>query len=860
VPDSDAAPTTPADGQDDRDSDGGHDGHDRGRDGRDGRDDHDGGHDGHDGGHDGGNGGGNDSPYDGPPRPAKRLSERSFHGDVVADPYAWLRDADDPEVLPHLQAENAWTGAVTTRLTGLRNDVFEEIKRRTQEDDTSVPVRDGSWWYHQRSEEGKPYAAFCRRPDDGTGTAWVPEAAEQVVFDPNELAGEGDYLGVGVLDVSPDGNWLAFAIDRDGDERHELRFRDLRDETSSAEVIDDVAYGFAWAADSSTCWYTLQDAASRPNRVLRHVVGADPAEDTEVFREDDERFHVSVGASRSGDLAVIGADSAVTSEAWLLDAHRPETEPQVVSAREQGVEYSVAHHPTDLLVVSNHDGAEDFALWRAALAGTRVAPRSEWSPVLPHRPGTRLSGVEAFAGHGVVHGRTDGLTALWLLDPVTGSTRLFPTDEAVGTIGPGANPTFDTATYRFSYQSLATPPSVIDEELATGERTVRKQLPVLDGFDRSQYETARDWAVAGDGTRIPISLVWRTDRVAIDGPAPCVLYGYGAYEASMDPWFSIARLSLLDRGVVFALAHVRGGGELGRRWYEDGKFSVKTNTFTDFVACARQLIDTGRTSPDRLAARGGSAGGLLMGAVVNLAPELFRAVVAEVPFVDPLTTMLDPSLPLTVIEWEEWGDPLHDAEAYRWMKGYSPYENIRPAADVAYPAILATTGLNDPRVGYHEPAKWVARLRDNGHGVDAGENGSAGQPAQAEAEHGAGTGAGVAGARLGGAGVDGERASGPHDSGGARVGVGVDGDGDRGSGPDGSGGAGVGVGVGDGDGDGDGDGAEEPGTDARATTSKVAHPVLLKVELGAGHGGPTGRYDAWRDEAFVLAFIIDAIT
>jgi oligopeptidase B len=678
----------------------------------------------------------------------------------VVDPYAWLRDPDDPATRPHLEAENAWTAAATAEQADLREAIFDEIRRRTQETDLSVPARDGEWWYHQRTEEGRSYPIHCRRPDDGTHAAWVPDpAAEQVVLDPNALVDEGGYLGIGVLDVSPDGNWLAYAIDRDGDERHELRFRDLRTGTESPEAIAEVAYGFAWAADSSTCWYTRQDEASRPDRVCRHVVGTDPAGDVEVFHEPDERFHVSVDPSRSGAVAVISAASAITSESRLLDAHDPAAAPVVVATREQGVEYSIAHHPTGLLVVSNHGGAEDFALWRAPLDGIAAAPRDRWEPLLPHRPGTRLIGVEAFAGHAIVHGRTDGVSAIWLLDPATGSLTRFETDGEAGTLAPGTNPSFDADAYRFSYQSLTSPPAVIDQDVATGERTVRKQLPVLDGFEAATYRSAREWAEAPDGTRIPISLVWRPDAVPADGPAPCVLYGYGAYEMSMDPWFSIARLSLLDRGAVFAIAHVRGGGELGRRWYEDGKFAAKPNTFGDFVTCARHLVDTGRTAPDRLAARGGSAGGLLVGAVANLAPELFAAVVAEVPFVDPLTTMLDPTLPLTVIEWEEWGDPLHDPEAYRWIRSYSPYENVRPASEAAYPAILATAGLTDPRVGFHEPAKWVARLRDEGHGAA----------------------------------------------------------------PD----------------------------DPR--------PVLLKVELGAGHGGPTGRYDAWRDEAFVLAFTFGAI-
>ena len=689
---------------------------------------------------------------DAAPRPARRPTDRTFHGDTFVDPYAWLLDPEDPETLHHLRAENAWTEAATAAQEPLREAVFGEIKARTLETDLSVPVRDGAWWYLTRTEEGKAYPIHCRRPDDGTTTAWVDDPdAEQVVLDPNELAGEGEYLGLGVLDVSPDGNWLAYAIDRDGDERHALRFRDLRSGEEAAETVADVSYGFAWAADSATCWYTLDDDAHRPDRVLRHEVGTDPAGDAEVFRDDDERFHVSVGASRSGAVAVISAGSAITSESWLLDAHRPSLEPTVVVAREQGVEYSIAHHPTGLYITSNHGGADDFALWRAPLDGTITAPRDAWEVVLPHRPGTRLSGVETFEAHAIVHGRTEGLTAIWLLDPATGTTTPFATDDAVGTISPGANPTFTSTTYRFSYQSMTTPPSVLEQDLATGDRTVLKQLPVLGDFDPSQYASAREWATADDGTQVPISLVWRPDAVPADGPAPCLLYGYGAYEMSMDPWFSIARLSLLDRGAVFAIAHVRGGGELGRHWYGDGKFGAKQHSFSDFVACGRHLVATGRTAPALLAARGGSAGGLLMGAVTNLAPELFRAVVAEVPFVDPLTTMLDPSLPLTVIEWEEWGDPLHTVEAYRWMKAYAPYENVAPSAEASYPAVLATAGLNDPRVGYHEPAKWVAALRDQGH------------------------------------------------------------------------------------------------------------DALFKVELGAGHGGPTGRYDAWKDEAFVLAWILTTL-
>lgn len=699
-----------------------------------------------------------------PPRPAARPSVRNHHGVEVIDPYAWLIDSSDPEVIPHLEEENAWTAHVTADQESLRTTIFDEIRKRTRENDMSVPVRDGNWWYLVRTEEGRSYPIQCRRPDDGTGAAWIDdEALEQVILDVNQFADEGEYLSLGTVDVSPDGNWLAYAVDRAGDERHDLRFRDLRplsegkEALESDETVGGVAYGFAWAADSRTCWYTLQDDASRPDRVLRHRVGTDPADDVEVFREDDERFHVGVGSSRSGAIAVISAGSAVTSESWILDCRDPEQPPVVVVEREHGVEYSVAHHSTGLFVTSNHDGAVDFALWRAPLDDTRAAERRAWEVVLPHSPGTRIDGVEAFADHLVVHGRTDAATAIWLLDPVTGEQNRLEGDDEVGTFSGSANPEYVTTRYRFNYQSLTTPASLYELDVATGQRSLLKQQPVLDGFDPSQYDSERRWAVADDGARIPVSLVWRRDRFDGSSPGPCLLYGYGAYEASMDPWFSIARLSLLDRGIVFAIAHVRGGGELGRHWYEDGKFGAKPNSFTDFVACARHLIDTGVTTADQLAARGGSAGGLLMGAVTNLAPELFRVMVAEVPFVDPLNTILDPALPLTVIEWEEWGDPLHDADAYGWLASYSPYENLRSSADATYPAILATAGLSDPRVGFHEPAKWVAALRDNGHGLTA------------------------------------ER------------------------------------------------------------------PVVLKVELGAGHMGPTGRYDAWRDEAWVLAFVVSEL-
>jgi oligopeptidase B len=698
------------------------------------------------------------SPPSTPPTAKRVPVVRKRFGETTVDEYAWLRDRQDPDLIPLLEAENAYTDAVTAPLADLRDRIFAEIKDATLETDLSVPHRKGAWWYYSRTEEGKPYPIHCRRPDDGTDRAMpadaeeaeeADEADEVVLLDENAVAEGHDYLSIGVFEVSPDGHRLAWSVDHAGDEDHRLHIIDLTTGEQLGEAIDGTSYGFAWAADSATCFYTTLDAAQRPWRVHRHTVGVDTVDgsgDALVHQEDDERFFASVGTSRSGALVAITLESKVTSEVRVLDANDPSGDPRPVEPRRQGHEYSVAHHGEHLYVVSNDGDAPNFALWRVPLADLR---RDRWEPVIAHRDDTRIEGVEAFADHLVVHVRRDGVTGLAVIDLATGDRRNLDFDEEVHTVGAGVNEEFATSTYRFGYQSLVTPATVFEEELASGGRRLLKRQPVLGDFDPAAYESTRLWAEADDGTRVPISVVAKRG-VRRDGSAPCLLYGYGAYEVSMDPWFSIARLSMLDRGVVFAVAHVRGGGELGRRWYEDGKLLAKPNTFGDFLACARHLVAERWTSPGRLVARGGSAGGLLMGAIANQAPDDFAAVVAEVPFVDALNTILDPSLPLTVIEWEEWGNPIEDQAVFACMRSYTPYENI---AACRYPAILATGGLNDPRVGYHEPAKWVQRLRAT-------------------------------------------TANGP----------------DR--------------------------------------------PILLKMELGAGHGGPSGRYDAWRQEAFVLAFAL----
>jgi oligopeptidase B len=675
-----------------------------------------------------------------PPPVASRVpAKRVQHADTFIDEYAWLAVKDDPEVLGYLEAENAYTDASTEGLAGLRETIFTEIKARTQESDLSVPSRKGGWWYYTRTVEGQQYGIHCRRaaspgevtppmPADGE-----PLDGEQVLLDGNEVASGHEFFALGAYSVSPDGTRLGYSTDFSGDERFTLRVKDLGTGALLDDEIPDTHYGCAWSGDGSALFYLTVDDAWRPYRVWRHLVGTPPADDVIVFEEPDERFRTGVWLTRSQRYIVVTSASMVTSEAWLLDAAEPAGELRVVAPRRQDVEYRVEHQDGPdggrLLILHNH-GAENFEI-----ASAPVADPGAWQPLIAERADTRLLGVDAFAAHTVVSYRRDGLTGLDIYHG-DGEHRRVEFPEPIYTVYPGSNPEYDTARLRLSYTSLVTPASVYDCDVQTGELTLLKQRPVLPAPDGRRYDPAgytqhREWAVAADGTRIPISLVCPAGT-PLDGSAPCLLYGYGSYEASMDPGFSIPSLSLLDRGFVYAIAHIRGGGEMGRHWYEDGKLLHKKNTFTDFVACAEHLLSRGWTSPDRLIARGGSAGGLLMGAVANLAPQDFGGIVAEVPFVDPLNSMLDPSLPLTVTEWEEWGDPLHNAQVYEYMKSYSPYENV---TGQQYPPILITTGLNDTRVLYHEPAKWIARLRATGHGgpfmlrtrMEAGHGGRSGR-------------------------------------------------------------------------------------------------------------------------------------
>jgi oligopeptidase B len=691
------------------------------------------------------------------PPQAKRIpAERTHHGDTIIDDLAWLAAKDDPDTTSFLEAQNAYTAELTGGQQKLREAIFDEIKSRTKETDLSVPQRKSGWWYYTRTVEGKQYAIRCRRavrPEDTRPPMTedgAPLAGEEVLLDGNELAAGSEFFSVGAFSVSPDGRQLAYSTDLAGDERFTMRFKDLVTGETAPDEITGTYYGAAWSADASAVFYITVDDAWRPYRVWRHILGTPTADDVIVYQEDDERFGVGVELTRSERYLVIHSASKLTSEVRLLDAANPTGEFTVVAPRRPGVEYEVEHQVqsdgTDRLLILHNDGALNFELAQAP-----VTDPSAWTMLIPHRDDTRLLGVDAFAGHIVIYLRRDGLTGLRIIGN-DGHEHEIAFPEPIYQVGPAGNPEYQTGTYRLSYVSLVTPASLYDCDVATGEVTLLRQQPVLPGpdgaaYNPEDYEQHRLWAIAADGTSIPISLVCRRGTPR-DGSSPFLLSGYGSYEISSDPSFSIPRISLLERGFVCAIAHVRGGGEMGRSWYDNGKMLKKVNTFTDFIACARYVVAEGWTSADRLIARGGSAGGLLMGAVANMAPDAFGGIVAMVPFVDALTSILDPTLPLTVPEWEEWGDPLHNPEVYRYMKSYTPYENVAP--NRRYPPILAVTSLNDTRVLYHEPAKWVARL-------------------QAEAGGG---------------------------------------------------------------------------------------PFLLKTEMAAGHGGRSGRYDAWREEAMVLAWIV----
>ena len=672
-----------------------------------------------------------------PPVAPRRGAVLQKHGDKRVDPYFWLRQRANPEVVAHLEAENEYAAVVMGPSQALEDRLYEEIVSRIKQTDVSPPSLFKGFWHYTRTVEGLEYEIHCRRRGS-------MEAPEEVELDCNALADGHEYFELGYVDRSPDENLLAYAIDFSGKELHQLRFRDLRTGKDLDDVLEGVYYGSAWAADSETFFYVRPDGAMRPYQVWRHKLGTPEDEDALVLQEDDERFELSVELTKSERYIIFSSTSQITSESWFMPAGEVAGSPRLIEARRHGVEYSVDHQG-DRFVILTNDGARNFRLMAAPLADPS---RESWTEIVPERARVRLNATDVHINHVVLGQRSDGLQRLEVLDCRSGEIHVVDQPDSAYTAYAGSNPVYDSAVMRFFYTSLTAPWSALDYDMDTRQRTLVKEQPVP-GYDRNDYVTDRVWATSKDGVRVPMSLVHRRGLVR-DGSNPALLYGYGAYEIPSDPMFDAARLSLLDRGFVYAIAHVRGGGEMGREWYEDGKFLHKANTFEDFIACAKELIAKGYTSPSHLAIRGRSAGGLLIGAVLNERPELFACAVAQVPFVDALTTMLDDSLPLTINEYEEWGNP-NEREYYEYIKSYSPYDNVRPAE---YPAVLATAGLNDPRVPYWEPAKWVAKLR---------------------------------------------------------------------------------------------------------TVALGERPIILKTQMGSGHSGPSGRYESWREEAFVSAFVISRL-
>ena len=663
------------------------------------------------------------------PQAERRPHELRAHGDVREDPYYWLRDdaRESPAVLAHVGAENAYTAAVMRSTEALQDDLYREMRGRIQEADQTTPQAEGPFWYYSRTEEGLQYQVHCRRGGAPAAGAYSvtsrmdAEGAahpEEVLLDENAEAaklGPEAYYAVRGCIPSEDHSLLAYAEDTSGNEKYTLKVKDLRTGALVGEPVPETSGGLQWANDNRTLFYVKKDPLDRPFQVWRHTVGAPPESDALVYEEKDEAFYVGLSKSRSRRAIFIDSGSAVTSETLFLDADAPEVPPVTVLPRRQGVEYSV-YHRGDHFIVESRDDAKPNSEVLSVPVG--AAGASSPAVLVPHDPETKIEGLVVSQDHLAVFLRRGGLQGIHTYelaaDAPAGPGGLGAPQELAfpeetfeiygGTPGPFASPVL-----RFGYSSLSTPSTVYDHDMRTGAREVKKVQPVLGGFDARRYATKRVWATVSDGVRVPISLVWNRELMPdLDGTAPVLLDGYGSYEACNDDYFSSARLSLLDRGFVFANTHIRGGGEMGRLWYEDGKYLKKKNTVTDFVACAEHLVSTGVCDPRKVCIVGRSAGGITVGGAINFRPSLFCAAIAGVPFVDVVTTMMDETIPLTVIEWEEWGNPVKFPEFYHYMKSYSPYDNVESKG---YPHLLVTAGLHDPRVGYWEPAKWVAKLR-----------------------------------------------------------------------------------------------------------------------------------------------------
>jgi len=639
-----------------------------------------------------------DAPADvDPPIAAIVPHELERHGDVRVDNYYWLNQRDDPDVLAYLNAENEYTEAMTAHTASLQRTLVDEFTERIKQDDETVPVKKDDYFYYSRTEDGKDYRIYARK----NGSL---ESQEEILIDVNELAaGHEGYFRVSGLETTDDHNMLAYGVDDVGRRIYTIHFKDLTTGETRAETIENVTSNLAWANDHKTLFYTRQDPGTlRFFQIWKHKLGTAAADDEMVYQEDDDTFNCGVGKTRSKRYIMIGCSQTLANEYRYLDADRPDSGFEVFLPRERGHEYDLDHFGEHFYVRTN-DQAENFRLMKTPVGKNSM---QNWTEVIPARDDVYLSGFEIFRDHLVVTEREAGLLQM-RIRPWDGSEEHYlDFGEPAYLAFPRNNEDFNTSILRYHYESLTTPDSIYDYDMNTREKTLQKEDEVLGGFDKGDYVASRIYAPARDGERIPISLVHRKG-VELDGNNPLLLGGYGSYGSSRDANFSAFRISLLDRGMIYAIAHIRGGQEMGRRWYEDGKLLKKMNTFTDFIDCGQHLVDQKYTDPDHLVAQGGSAGGLLIGAVVNIAPELFAAAHAAVPFVDVVTTMLDDSIPLTTSEFDEWGDP-KVKEYYDYMMSYSPYDNV---SEQAYPALLVTTGLHDSQVQYFEPAKWVARLR-----------------------------------------------------------------------------------------------------------------------------------------------------
>lgn len=671
-----------------------------------------------------------------PPAAKKIPHETKIHTDTRADDYFWLREKKNPEVIKHLEAENAYTKAVMKPTEPLQEKLYKEMLGRIKQTDLSVPTRDRGYYYYSRTVEGKQYSIVCRKKGS-------LDADEEVMLDGNELAKGEKFFSLGATEVSPDGTKLAFTTDTTGFREYMLSVKDL----ATGKLIENKlvkAAGFEWAADGKTLFYVTEDHAKRPYRLYRHTLGAPKDKDVLVAEEKDELYRLGVRSSRDKKYLFRSAVSSTTTEQWYVPADKPDGEWKVILPREVNREYTADHRDGLFYIRTNADGATNFKVVTCKVG--EHDPKG-WKEFVPHNPDTLIGGIGLYKNHAVVSEREAGLPHVRVIDLKTGKSHRIEFPEPVYEVFGGTSPEFDTETVRFTYTSLVTPSSVYEYDLSTKERKLLKRTEVLGGYNPEDYASERIHATAPDGTKVPISLVYKKG-LKRDGTAPVLLYGYGSYGATVPAVFNSARLSLLDRGVVFAHGHVRGGSDLGRQWYDAGKMTNKKNTFTDFIACADHLVKEKYGSRDRLVLQGGSAGGLLVGATINFRPDVCKAAVLQVPFVDVINTMLDASLPLTVPEYLEWGNP-NKTDEYEYMKSYCPYTNLKKAD---YPAILVTTSLNDSQVLYHEPTKYVAKLR---------------------------------------------------------------------------------------------------------TLKTDKNPLLLKCNMDGGHGGASGRYDALKENAFVVAFVLD---